>query len=109
MQKIETNYLPPVMLEKDAHYLIILDERALSVEEQTAFKAWLVENPLHREAFAQTASVWGKMDVLHGLAEIFPIEKTAAAEKRVKTSSCGSLAVWKWPLAAGWLLEGGLV
>lgn len=65
------------LLEQAAMYLIQMDERALSAVELIEFKNWLQKDKQNRLAFEQVASTWGKMDILQGLAEFFPLEDKA--------------------------------
>jgi len=65
---------PEGALEQAGFYLMILDERVMTPAERAAFEEWLNESELHRHAFKKVASVWGRMDVLKGLAELFPFE-----------------------------------
>lgn len=60
-------------LEVAGEWLILLDERALTQEEQTEFKCWLDSSRQNLTAFEEVARVWGKMEILAGMAELFPL------------------------------------
>jgi transmembrane sensor len=66
--------LPNSILEQAGYYLMLLDEPQVKASDSQAFKEWVQQSDLHRQAFKKVATVWGKMDVLHGLADMFPIE-----------------------------------
>jgi transmembrane sensor len=62
------------ILEQAGHYLMLLEESDIQPKNIEDFKVWLQESELHAQAFKNVASVWGRMDVLHGLADMFPID-----------------------------------
>ena len=73
-------------LEKAGEWLILLEEHALSVPEQAEFKLWLGSSRQNIAAFEEVARVWGKMEILAGMAELFPldsleIEQTATGDQ----------------------------
>ena len=59
--------------EKAAEWLMLLEERTLSAAEQAEFKLWLNSSRQNLAAFEEVARVWGKMEILVGMAELFPL------------------------------------
>lgn len=53
---------------------MLLDEHSLSASEQAEFRLWLDSSRQNLVAFEEVARVWGKMDVLEGMAELFPLD-----------------------------------
>lgn len=80
--------------EVAAAWISRIDERPLSDSEASEFRAWLNEAPDNPEVFSETARVWGSMDALAILSEIFPLE-----EKPTRVSA-GRRWYRKWEYAA---------
>lgn len=67
--------------EQAAHWLARLD-KGLGSEERANLRAWLEEDPSHRSAFLEFASLWDDLDVLAELSELFPLEQPVPAAPR---------------------------
>jgi transmembrane sensor len=74
MSRVKEQQLSERLLETAASWVVVIDERRLTEEERERFKRWVLESEAHRLAFEQAASIWGRLDVLQGLSDIFPIE-----------------------------------
>lgn len=67
--------------EQAALWLARLD-RGLSSDERAELRAWLEEDPSHRDAFLEFASLWDDLDVLAELSGLFPLEQPVPAAPR---------------------------
>jgi transmembrane sensor len=67
--------------EAAAGWLIRLDRGELSTEEAARLREWL-EEARHREALHKLARLWGQMDCLTILAELFPQTSTPPRQPR---------------------------
>lgn len=104
MDNFDSIQTPEELLEQAGFYLTLLDERSLSDEERATFIAWLSQSDSHRLAFEQVASVWGKMDILQGLADIFPIDTVSSLVNTSVRKQPVRPFYWKGALAAFLLL-----
>lgn len=80
MSKIVDFPSDELRLEAAGEWLMLLDERALTQEEQTDFKHWLNSSRQNPVAFEEVARVWGKMEILAGMAELFPLGSLEAEQ-----------------------------
>ena len=81
------------MREQAALWLARLD-KGLGSEERAELRAWLAEDPSHRNAFLELASLWDELDVLAELSELFPLEQPVrAVPHRGRWLLAGSAAV----------------
>ena len=55
-----------------AAWIARLDRGQLDAEEQQALRAWLAADPANRDALSHMAQVWGNLDCMGILAELFP-------------------------------------
>lgn len=65
--------------QEAAGWLVRIDRGGLSGSERAALSAWLGVHPSHRRLLTELARVWGSMDSLSVLAELFPDPVTARA------------------------------
>lgn len=80
--------------DEAAIWLVILDRGDLCESDKKRLKHWLAAEALHRETLWELALVWGEMDAMVVLAEIFPLAK--------KTEKKKPLPWWKQqPLGVG--------
>ena len=82
--------------EEAAVWLVRLDGGGLPEEQRPQLRAWLAADPTHPEALRRMAVLWGQLDSLRVLAELFPREETALGAGRRVSSPFG------------WLREHGL-
>lgn len=66
------------MLEQAALWLTLMDERSLEAGEKEDFRQWIQASEQHARAFQEVATLWGRMDILQDLAELFPLEEQSA-------------------------------
>jgi transmembrane sensor len=64
--------------EQAALWLARLD-KGLGSEERAELRAWLEEDPSHRNVFLELASLWDELDVLAELSDLFPLEQPVSA------------------------------
>jgi transmembrane sensor len=84
---------PARVREQAALWLARLD-KGLGSEERAELRAWLAEDPSHRNAFLELASLWDELDVLAELSELFPLEQPVrAVPHRGRWLLAGSAAV----------------
>lgn len=50
-------------------------ERGLTGEENDTLEKWLLESPEHREALQEASDLWGRLDSLKRLADLFPEQR----------------------------------
>lgn len=67
---------------------VVRMDRELSDQELRDLQQWLSESPRHREAFAEAARLWNRMDVLKTLAENFPVEDFSLKPMGFAGTSC---------------------
>jgi len=80
--------------DEAANWLVILDRSDLCENDKKRLKAWLAADALHRETLWELALVWGEMDAMAVLADMFPLTK--------KTESKKALPWWKrQPMGVG--------
>ena len=92
------------LLEQAGYYLMILEERPLTEQEGAAFRAWLLRSDAHKQAFEQVALVWCKMDILQGLADIFPVAPLPSRTEFAAPQPRATSLYWKSAVAASLLL-----
>lgn len=63
--------------EEAASWLVRLDGGPMGADEMEEFRAWLNRDPRHRKTLEKQVRVWGDLDSLGMLADVFPL-KTAA-------------------------------
>ncbi len=73
--------------ETAAQWLIKLDQGKLSDAQKQQLRAWLDCDPRHRDALAQLAQLWGRLDALHLLAPLFPLESVTAPKPSAAKNS----------------------
>ena len=83
-------------LEKAGNWLMLLEERSLSASEQADFKLWLDSSRQNIAAFEEVARVWGKMEILAGMAELFPLESEQPTAHQPASLSATSTEQ-RWP------------
>ena len=66
--------------EAAALWLARLDRGNLSSSESQELMTWLEADPHHREAVQQLAHLWGEMDALQVLSDLFPLRRTPRRE-----------------------------
>ena len=78
-------------------------DRTLTLEEETQLKQWLHAHPENRAIFLKMAALWGKMDRLALLSELFPQEKIHRPHRRLPMfAAAASIAVCI--MGVGWSL-----
>ncbi len=60
-------------IKEKAVISVVRMDRELNAQESRDLQQWLSESPRHREAFAEAARLWNRMDVLSRLSKIFPL------------------------------------
>lgn len=66
--------------ETAATWLVRIDRGDLSDPQKRQLRAWLNEDSRHQDALTHLARLWGKMDALHVLAPLFPLEPSPVAK-----------------------------
>lgn len=82
MSSSNEHRFPEELLEEAAQWVVSIDERPLSEDEKKRFRDWVLESDSHRLAFQQVASIWGRMDILEGLSELFPADSSLEPPRR---------------------------
>ena len=67
--------------EQAAHWLVQLDKGDLSSDAGAEFRQWLKESPEHGNTLKEMARLWGQMDILAELSELFPLTRHQPAVK----------------------------
>lgn len=67
-----------------AQWLVRLDRGSLTAEDRKELQAWLGENLEHRQVLSQMATLWGELDVVKILAELFPLPEDSRAQTASK-------------------------
>src|SRR5690606_8945044 len=60
--------------EAAAQWLIKLDQGPLDRAQRGELEAWLNADSRHRDSIAHLARIWGQMDALNLLAQLFPLD-----------------------------------
>jgi len=61
--------------EEAAHWVIRIEQQALSDSETIELKSWLQASSVHAQIFRETLEVYGRADILTVLAELLPLEQ----------------------------------
>lgn len=74
-------------------WLARLDGGNLSASRKQELQAWLEADPRHREVLQRMAGLWGEMDALGVLAELFPLQMTRRSAEKPQLQT--PLAWWR--------------
>lgn len=101
--------------QEAADWLIRIDRGGLTESEREALSGWLAGHPSRRSLLLELARIWGSLDSLSVLAELFPdpVTSPAGADTGVSTRKriVGALAVvlltvltalLAWPVRQSW-------
>lgn len=73
--------IPKDIYRTASDWLVRRSEGALSDDEEREYRQWLAASPVHAEAFAKLAGVWGEVGAMKGLAELTPLEAPQAVRR----------------------------
>lgn len=73
--------------EEAAWWVARLDGSELSAEQKEGLQVWLAQDPRHQQALIDMAKLWGQLDVLSVLAELFPLHPHPTAQQLPRFSS----------------------
>lgn len=67
----------PAIKRAAAEWIVRIDRGTLTPAEKKKLNKWLRQNPEHREILLAIAKLWGEMEVINILAELFPLPETS--------------------------------
>lgn len=94
------------LLETAAGWVVRIDASPLTEQEAERFRSWILESESHRAAFEEAASAWGRMDVLRGLSDLFPLDES---HKRSAWRTASKAALFATSIAAAGLIVSFLI
>ena len=90
---------------REASEWVVRLDRGLSADERTSLRSWAA-TPINKRALREMAALWNDMSVLRSLAELFPLEPSAADPVRPsRWVSLGLAAAVALAFTAGVLLH----
>jgi len=63
-----------------AEWLVKLDCGPLSAEDRKRLQNWLAQSPEHKDVLLKMATLWGELDVVKVLAELFPLPEDSRGQ-----------------------------
>lgn len=76
--------------EAAALWLVKIDQGDLSDEQKQQLHTWVNQHPRHRDALTRMARLWGRMDSLHLLAQLFPLQADRAPKRTEVSHNAGN-------------------
>ena len=93
--------------EEAASWIARLDRGDLDSAEREALRVWLAAAPSHRRALERMAQLWGALDCMAVLAELFPLDVATPQrrwQQRATAAALGAAALFAI-VAVGWNLQ----